>query len=190
MILNDGDVTTGQAIDPAVFEDPTTGKFYLFWGNGDGSTACLYAELSDDMTSLKSGTTRAIEGLDDFREAVFLNYRDEVFYLTYSIDDTRSENYRVGYATSDSVHGPWTYRGVILEKDVEKGILGTGHSSVINVPGTDDWYMAYHRFMIPDGNGTMRETTIDRVYFDEQGLIRPIVPTLLSVPPQRIPAQL
>ncbi|KAJ4992461.1 glycosyl hydrolase family 43 [Stagonosporopsis vannaccii] len=183
-ILNNEAITADQAIDPAAFQDPTTGKYYLFWGNSKP----LFAELEDDMTSIKEDTLRAITGLTDFREGVFLNYRDGVFHLTYSIDDTRSENYRVGYATSDSVEGPWTYRGVILQKDESKGILATGHNSIIQVPNTDDWYIAYHRFAIPNGNGTLRETTIDRVYFDDEGLIKPIVPTLESVAPQPIPA--
>jgi beta-xylosidase len=182
-ILNSGNLTTGQAIDSAAFKDPTTGKYYLFWGNG---TPALYAELADNMLSLKNGTTRAITGLTDFREGIFLNYRDGLFHLTYSVDDTRSENYRVGYATSTNVNGPWTYRGIILQKDVSQGILGTGHSSIVNVPDTDDWYICYHRFAIPGGNGTMREVTVDRVYFDEDGLIKPVIPTLTSVQPQLI----
>jgi beta-xylosidase len=182
-ILNSGNLTTGQAIDSAAFKDPTTGKYYLFWGNG---TPALYAELADDMLSLKNGTTRAITGLADFREGIFMNFREGVFHLTYSIDDTRSENYRVGYATSTSVNGPWTYHGVILQKDVSQGILGTGHSSIVNVPDTDDWYICYHRFAIPGGNGTMREVTVDRVFFDEDGFIKPVVPTLTSVQPQLI----
>jgi beta-xylosidase len=189
MILNNGDVTTGQAIDPAVFEDPTTGKYYIFWGNGGSNiTPALYAELTDDMLSLKSGTTRSISGLPDFREGIFMNYRKGLFHLTYSIDDTGSENYRVGYATSTSVHGPWTYHGLILQKDASLGILATGHSSIINVPNTDDWYIAYHRFAIPNGSGTNREVTIDRLYFDGQGLMKPVVPTLESVPAQPISA--
>jgi beta-xylosidase len=182
-ILNNEAITTGQAIDSAAFQDPTTGKYYLFWGNGDPP---LYAELSDSMTSLVPNSTKAISGLTDFREGLFINYRQGLFHITYSIDDTRSEDYRVGYATSTSVHGPWTYRGVVLSKDVDKGILGTGHSSIVNVPGTDDWYMAYHRFAIPGGNGTMRETTIDRVYFGEDGVMKAVVPTLESVGAERI----
>jgi beta-xylosidase len=182
-ILNDEALKTGQAIDSAAFLDPTTGKYYLFWGNGEPP---LYAELADDMLSLKPNSTRAITGLTDFREGIFMNYRKGIFHLTYSIDDTGSENYRVGYATSNSVDGPWTYRGILLQKDTSKGILGTGHSSIVNVPCTDDWYIAYHRFAIPNGGGTNRETTIDRVYFGTDGLMKPVVPTLTSVAPERI----
>jgi beta-xylosidase len=183
MITNTESVKTNQAIDPAAFKDPVTGKYYLFWGNG----VPLYAELADDMVSLKNGSTRAISGLTDLREGLFVNYREGLYHLTYSIDDTGSENYRVGYATATSIDGPWTYHGLVLEKRPELGILATGHNSIVNVPGTDDWYMAYHRFMIPDGDGTHRETTIDRVYFDgETGLMKPVVPTLESVSAQII----
>jgi beta-xylosidase len=138
------------------------------------------------MVSLKPDSIKAITGLTDFREGIFVNYREGIFHLTYSIDDTRSEDYRVGYATASSVDGPWTYRGIVLQKDVSKGLLGTGHSSIVNVPCTDDWYMAYHRFQVPGGNGTMRETTVDRVFFDERGIMKPVVPTLESVTAQKI----
>jgi beta-xylosidase len=183
MVLNNEAITSGQAIDPAAFQDPETGKYYLFWGNGGPSNGPVYAELSDDMLSIKEDTLQRISGLNDFREGLFLNYRDGLYHLTYSIDDTGSPNYRVGYATATSVHGPWTYRGVILEKDTSQGILGTGHSSIVQVPGTDEWYIAYHRFGMPGGDGTHRETTIDRLTFGADGLMQKVVPTLTSVDP-------
>lgn len=178
MILNNEAVTSGQAIDPAAFLDPLTQRYYLYWGNGNP----VMAELADDMTSLVPNTIQNVSGLTDFREASFMVYREPFYHMTYSIDDTGSENYRVGYATAESATGPFTYRGVVLSKDVAKGLLGTGHNSMINVPGTDDWYMAYHRFAIPGGNGTNRETTIDKVTWDsETGLMQTVVPTLNGV---------
>lgn len=175
MILNNESVTSSQAIDPDVFLDPKTSKYYLYWGNGNP----LMAELADDMVSLKSGTIQNISGLTDFREGSFVVYREPYYHFTYSIDDTGSENYRVGYATSTNATGPFKYHGVVLQKDTSQGILATGHDSVINVPRTDDWYMAYHRFAIPNGDGTHRETTIDRVTFDpETGLMNMVTPTL------------
>lgn len=182
MITNGEAVKSGQAIDPAAFRDPATGKHYLFWGNGSP----LYAELNDDMVSVKPETITPISGLTSYREGTFVNYRDGMYHLTYSIDDTGSENYRVGYATATSVDGPWTYRGVILQKDTSLGIKGTGHNSVLNIPGTDDWVIAYHRFAMPAGDGTHRETTIDRLGFGEDGLMQPIAPTLESVDPQAV----
>jgi GH43 family beta-xylosidase len=178
MILNNEELTTGQAIDPDAFLDPLSGKHYFYWGNGSP----LVAELADDMVSLKPDSTSNITGLEDFREGLFMVYREPFYHLTYSIDDTGSENYRVGYATADSPVGPFTYRGVILQKDVEKGILATGHNSILNVPGTDEWFIVYHRFSIPGGDGTHRETTIDELHFDaETGLILSVVPTVSGI---------
>jgi len=183
MILNNESVTSGQAIDPAAFEDPVTGKYFLFWGNGSP----VYAELADDMVSLVPGSIKSISGLTSFREGAFVVYRDGLYHMTYSIDDTGSANYRVGYATATSVTGPWTYRGVILEKDPSLGILATGHNSILNVPGTDDWYIVYHRFGVPGGDGTHRETTIDRLTFDPAtGLMQVVTPTLSAVDAQTI----
>lgn len=183
MIVNDESITTNQAIDPAAFQDPVSGTYYLYWGNG----VPLVAELGDDMVSVRWETLASLESLVGFREGLFLSYRAGVYHLTYSVDDTRSADYRVGYATADSPLGPFTYQGVILEKDAAQGILGTGHNSVLNVPGTDDWYIAYHRFGIPGGNGTMRETSIDRLTFDpETGLMETVAPTLEGVSPQRV----
>ncbi|KAF7556283.1 hypothetical protein G7Z17_g1550 [Cylindrodendrum hubeiense] len=184
MIVNNEALTTNQAIDPCAFHDPVSGKYYIFWGNG----IPLYAELDEDMVSVNWTSVAAVSGLQTFREGTFVNYRDGLYHLTYSIDDTGSENYRVGYATSDSVHGPWVYRGVILQKDVSLGILGTGHNSIVNVPGTDEWYIAYHRFHIPDGDGTHRETSLDALTFDATtGLINVVSPTLEGPPAAVIP---
>jgi beta-xylosidase len=172
----------GQAIDPATFQD-TDGQWYLYWGNGSP----WVVPLGDDMVTYDAAQARALSGLTDFREGLFMVKRGDVYHLTYSIDDTRSEDYRVGYATGDNPYGPFTYRGVILEKDPALGILATGHNSVIQVPGTDEWYIVYHRFAIPDGDGTHRETTIDRLTFSADGFMEKVKPTLESVDPRPIP---
>jgi hypothetical protein len=96
----------------------------------------------------------------------------------WSENDTRDENYQVAYATGSSPFGPWTKRGVVLQKRLELGIKGTGHHSVVQLPGTDTWHIAYHRFAVPGGNGTNREVTVDRMTFNADGTIAPIVPTL------------
>lgn len=184
MILNNEAVTSGQAIDPCAFRDPQTGLHWLLWGNGRP----VMAQLSDDMLSIKQNTLQAMSGLNDYREGSFLVFRQGLYHLTYSIDDTGSPDYRIGYATATKITGPWTYHGVILKKDTSKGILGTGHNSILNVPGTDEWYMVYHRFGIPNGDGTHRVTCIDRLTFDSStGLMQNVVPTLEGVDPRPVP---
>ncbi|MEU1031475.1 family 43 glycosylhydrolase [Streptomyces mirabilis] len=175
---------TGQMIDPAVFTDDD-GRSYLYWGNGHGYVVPLNA----DMVSFDASQVRDITQ-PDFREGSFVVKRHGTYYFMWSEDDTRSENYHVAYATGPSPLGPWTKRGTILSKRPEYGIKGTGHHSVVNVPGTDDWYIVYHRFALngpgkAGGDGTHRETTIDRMEFAADGTIEPVVPTLESIRPVR-----
>ncbi|MGW3102305.1 family 43 glycosylhydrolase [Streptomyces sp. NPDC001100] len=180
-----GGSLSGQMIDPAVFTDDD-GQSYLYWGNGHA----YVVPLNDDMTSYDATKVKDIT-TDNFREGSFVVKRKGTYYFMWSEDDTRSENYHVAYATGPSPLGPWTKRGTILSKNPEYGILGTGHHSVVNVPGTDDWYIVYHRFALngpgkPGGDGTHRETTIDRLRFAADGTIQPVVPTLGAVGPVRI----
>ncbi|MFC8199533.1 family 43 glycosylhydrolase [Streptomyces sp. NPDC057298] len=172
----------GQMIDPAVFTDDD-GTSYLYWGNGHG----YVVPLNDDMVSFDASKVEDITP-DNFREGSFVVKRKGTYYFMWSEDDTRSENYHVAYATGPSPLGPWTKKGTILSKRPEYGILGTGHHSVVNTPGTDDWYMVYHRFGLngpgrAGGDGTHRETTVDRMRFAADGTIKPVVPTLESVRP-------
>jgi large repetitive protein len=178
MIHNTERLTAIEAIDPMAFHDPQTGKYYLYWGNG----RALFAELNDDMVSINWDTAGEFFRLQDYFEAPFIIFRNGLYHMTWSIDDTRNPTYRVGYATASTAIGPWTSHGIILHKDDSKGILGTGHQSIIRVPNTDDWYMAYHRFGIPNGDGKHRQTTIDRVTFNtNNGLMNAVTPTLESV---------
>ncbi|MEU9733564.1 family 43 glycosylhydrolase [Streptomyces sp. NPDC048002] len=176
------DAYPGQMIDPAVFTD-ADGTSYFYWGNTHGYVVPLHA----DMVSFDPALVREITP-ENFREAFFVIERHGTYYLMWSEDDTRSEDYHVAYATGPSPLGPWTERGTILSKRPEYGILGTGHHAVVNAPGTDDWYIVYHRFALdgpgrPGGDGTHRETTVDRLRFAADGTIVPVVPTLESVGP-------
>ncbi|MEV0898283.1 family 43 glycosylhydrolase [Actinoplanes sp. NPDC049802] len=175
---------SGQMIDPAVFTDDD-GKSYLYWGNGNS----YQVPLNDDMVSFDPSLVKTYKPTN-YNEGGFVIKRDGVYYFMWSENDTRSADYRVAYATGSSPLGPWSDRvGVILSKDTSLGILGTGHHSVVRVPGASspgDWYVAYHRFAMPGGDGTHRETTIDRLEFAADGSIKPVVPTLESIDPVTI----
>lgn len=174
-------INRGQEIDPAVFNDPKTGKSYLYWGNG----YLAVAELNKDMVSLKANTTQVLKTDKTFREGCYVFYRKGTYYFLWSEDDTRSENYRVRYGTSSSALGPIKIaeNNLILQKDPALGIYGTGHNSILQIPGKDEWYIVYHRFNYPDGihmgdaAGFNREVCIDRMSFDEKGNIIPVKPT-------------
>ena len=107
----------------------------------------------------------------------------------WSEDDTRSPNYRVRYATADSPLGPLNIPedNLVIEKDPAQGIYGTGHNSVIYSKDNDQWYIIYHRFNRPNGikmgdaAGFNREVCIDKLNFDEEGIILQVRPTTEGV---------
>lgn len=184
-IITDSPVGRGQQIDVDVFRDPVSGKCYIYWGNG----YMAGAELEPDMTTIRPETVTVMtpEGgtLADYayREAPYVFWRDGLYYFTWSVDDTGSPNYHVAYGTSESPLGPIELADpcVILAQRPDEGIYGTAHNSVINLPGTDEWRIVYHRIdsrFIDDAPGIHRRVCIDRLEFNPDGSIKPVKPTL------------
>lgn len=178
-------VSGGQEIDPDVFIDPVSGTPYLYWGNG----YMAVAELNNDMISIDKKTIKVLTPDETFREGTEVFCRNGKYYCLWSEDDTRSPNYRVRYAFMASPTGPLTIpeENLVIAKDEEATIYGTGHNSVINVPDTDAWYIIYHRFNRPKGitmgrsAGFHREVCMDKLEFDEDGSIIEAIPTLKGI---------
>lgn len=183
-MITDSPVGHGQQIDVDVFTDPVSGKSYLYWGNG----YMAGVELNKDMMSIKKKTLTVMtpQGgtLQDYayREAPYVFYRNGIYYFMWSVDDTGSPNYHVAYGTSRSPLGPIEVAAqpVVLSQKPEQGIYGTAHNSVICLPGSDEWLIVYHRInrnYLNNSPGTHREVCIDRLEFNADGTIRPVVPT-------------
>lgn len=158
----------GQAIDPMVFVDDD-GAAYLYWGQGH----CHAVRLNDDMISFDPAGVKRITP-PGYNEGSFVFKRKGVYYLMWSEFDTRDPRYSVAYGTSDSPMGPFTKAA---DNPILKGdgrVKGAGHHSVVQVPGKDEWFIAYHRFAIPDGTGYKRETCISPMRFNPDGAIRKV----------------
>lgn len=174
-------VKGGQEIDPAIFFDPVSKKYFLYWGNGYLGAA----ELNKDMLSIKKNTMIEMTPDKTFREAITVFYRNGLYYFLWSEDDTGSVNYKVRYATAKSPLGPLNIpeNNIVIMKDPSQEIYGTGHNSVLQVPGTDEWYIVYHRISRPNGvkmayPGIYREVCMDKMEFNEDGSIRRVTPSL------------
>lgn len=162
---------SGRAIDPSIFVEDD-GTQYLIWGNG----SLHIVPLDEDMMSFDPSKVQDFQ-IPNFREAAWMHKRKGIYYLSWSENDARDEDYRVAYATGLSLFGPWTLHGELISKKTERGILGTGHHSIIRIEGTDEWLVANHRFAIPDGNGYRREVVLDRLQHTAQGLLYPVIPS-------------
>lgn len=176
----------GQEIDVDVFIDPVSGKPYLYWGN----SYMAGAELEPSMTAIKPSTVTLLTPQGGtkadykYEEAPYVFYRNGLYYFLWSVDGTGSPNYHIAYGTSTSPLGPIKVaeNPIVLIQNPENEIYGTGHNSVLQIPGTDQWRIVYHRInknrLDPkQGPGYSREVCIDVMEFNPDGTIVPVVPT-------------
>ena len=163
-----------QPIDQYVFE--YKGEWYMLYG---GWGRCNLVKLAPDFKSLlplEDGKMWRDMTPPDYVEGSVMFERRGRWYFMYSGGSWGKDNYRINYCVGDSPFGPFEFKGTVLSS--QKPIAtGAGHNSVICVPGTDTWYICYHRRPIPNRSPKHRVTCLDRMYFDENGDIKPVVMT-------------
>ena len=180
--LIDSIVNGAQPIDQFVFRDDD-GSYYMYYG---GWGHCNMVRLSPDLLRIvpfDDGTLYKEVTPANYTEGPFMLRHRGKYYFMWSEGGWTGPDYCVAYAIADSPFGPFERIGTILEQDPAIA-RGAGHHSVIQVPGRDEWYIVYHRFKFPDGitmgreAGYHREVCMDRVFFNEDGTIKQVVPSL------------
>jgi beta-xylosidase len=175
-----------QPIDQFVFKD-TDGQYYLIYG---GWQHCNIARLKDDFTGFRpfaDGTTFKSITPEKYVEGPLMFRRQGKYYFMWSEGGWTGPDYSVAYAVGSSPLGPFKREGKILQQDPTVG-TGAGHNSVINVPGTDRWYIVYHRHPLGDKDGNHRQVCIEEMHFDKAGHILPVKITTQGVSAQPLKA--
>lgn len=163
-----------QPIDQYVF--CYGGDWYMVYG---GWHKCNLVRLSPDFKSLvpfDDGRLWRPFTPEGYAEGSVLFERKGIWYFMYSFGSWEDETYGVRYSTADTPFGPFVYRGCVLSSQRPLA-TGAGHHSVICLPGTDDWYICYHRRPIPNASPHHRVTCLDRMFFNADGTISPVVMT-------------
>ena len=161
-----------SGIDPDVFIDKD-GSAYMSWSRND---ALVMAKLKPDMLEI-DGDIIALDYLPKkgLQEGPFMLERKGVYYLTYPHVANKIE--RLEYATSDSPTGPFKWAGVLLDES-ETGCW-TSHHSLVEYQG--QWYLFYHDRDLSPGFDKRRSIRADKLYFNDDGSIRKVTPTLRGV---------
>jgi beta-xylosidase len=173
-----------QPIDQFIFED-TDKKLYLIYG---GWRHCNIVNLRDDLMGiepLEDGTLFHEITPQGYVEGPFMFVRNGKYYFMWSEGGWTGPDYSVAYAISDSPFGPFERIGKILQQDPSIA-TGAGHHSVIRIPHTEKYYIVYHRRPLGQKDRNSREVCIDKMEFDENGFIKPVVITRQGVPAQKI----
>lgn len=175
-----------QPIDQFVFKD-TDGTYYILYG---GWSHCNMGILNSDFTGFvpwEDGSLFREITPEGYVEGPFMFLRNDIYYLMWSEGGWGNDSYKVAYAMADKATGPFERVGTILESD--KNIAtGAGHNSVINTPGTDQWYMVYHRRPIPNEGRDHRVMCLDTLAFNTDGTIQHVTMTFEGVAEHTIPS--
>jgi len=193
-----------QPIDQFVFRDADGTHYMFYGGWRHCNVVKLKDDFTgivplEDGTLYKEVTPEGyVEGPFMFRREVEGKAR---YYFMWSEGGWTGPDYSVAYAIADSVHGPFQRIGKILEQDAAIA-TGAGHHSVIALPtpprpaapigksspdthaeraakaplsAPDMQYLiVYHRRPLGETDRNHRVVCIDRMEFDEQGLIKPV----------------
>ena len=168
-----------QPIDQMVFRD-ADGAYYLVYG---GWGHCNIAKLNDDFTGFvpfPDGTTFKEITPKGFVEGAYMLVKDGKYYFMWSEGGWTGPDYAVAYAVGTSPFGPFERVGKILQQD-PKVATGAGHHSVLHAPGSDTWYIVYHRRPLGETDRNHRVVSIDELRFDANGRIVPVEITTAGV---------
>ena len=179
--------------DPAVLVDDD-GTGYLYFGGGipegqfEMPNTARSIQLSDDMISVV-GEAKPIPAPFMF-ESGGINKRNGKYYYSYCSNFFTGERPEgapgageIAYLISDNPMGPWTYQKSILKNPGHFfDVSGNNHHAMFEFNGT--WYIAYHAQTVSAAMGVSngyRSTHLNKVYFDENGVIQDIVATMEGV---------
>ena len=174
-------------IDPMAFDDPISGKHYLYWGSD--RQPIVVRELAADRVHFAAGSVEAAvvqpngaapyEGLI---EGPWVIKRGDFYYLFYSGNDCCSlpnPHYAVLVARSASPTGPFQKLGEALGSgnrvilDAGDYVRGPGHNAIITDSNGNDW-IVYHAVdpanaTLSDNRSVRRPMLIDRIKYQTTG---------------------
>jgi len=182
--LIDQIINKAQPIDQFVFRDDN-GQYYMIYG---GWGQCNIVKLKNDFTGVEpfeDGVTYKKITPEGYVEGPVMFKRKGKYYFMWSEGGWTGPDYRVAYAIGDTPFGPFKRISTILKQDASIA-TGAGHHSVINVPGTDEWYIVYHRRPLTETDANHRVMCIDKMYFDKDGNIQPVKITNAGVTARRL----
>ena len=173
-----GVVNNRDLIDPAIFIDDDSTPYLIF-----GQNDINIIKLNKDMVSFND-SAKIIKGIDDFFEAVWMHKYKGKYYLSYS-----SKNGQIKYGIGNNPYGPFEMKGVILDYVNS----GTNHASITEYKG--NWYLFYHNSDLyfkrnphiepvvnwKSVNPFRRSICVDYLFYNEDGTIRQVIPSLKSV---------
>ena len=198
-----------SGIDPAIFIDDD-GEKYLYYGSHMAAKLQdNMMELDGKPIKLDVDDERFMEAIWMNKKAgkYYLSYHSHYDKPVNpeNPDDLFRKKSRLDYGVSDNPLGPFEYKGVLnyeLGVNVIEGpklenksyvpwrLYQSNHGGIVEYHG--DEYLFYHTSALSSwrqdefkgpGTWTQRSVCVDKIVYDESGVIRPVQQTLRSVEP-------
>lgn len=198
-----------RGIDPSIFIDDD-GQKYLYYGAHIGAKLKdNMTELDGEPIKLEVDDHRFMEAIWMNKKAgkYYLSYHSHYDKPIdpENPDDLFRRKSRLDYVVGDSPLGPFEYKGILnyeLGVNVNEGpklpgknyvpwrLYQSNHGGIVEFHG--DEYLFYHTSALSSwrqdefkgpGTWTQRSVCVDKIVYDESGIIRPVQQTLSSVEP-------
>lgn len=166
--LVDRFINKAQPIDAHLFKDDD-GTVYLYYG---GWKHCNVAVMNDDMTGFvpfADGTVFKEITPENYTEGPCMLKRNGVYHFMWSEGCWKDGTYHICTSSSLSPTDINPNGKVILESSEIAN--GPGHHGYINIDGTDEWLIVYHRRIIGDLEPGHRVLCIDKLGFDGDSML-------------------
>lgn len=151
-------------IDPAIFIDDD-GQAYYYWGQLFSHGVKLNADMvSFDPSQVVDDLVTEEEHF--FHEGSSMRKIGDTYYYVYA-NMERGKPTSLGYSTSKSPLGPFTYQGIIIDNDGCDPESWNNHGSIECVNG--QWYIFYHR--CSRGSKQHRRLCIEKIRINPDGTI-------------------
>ena len=172
-----------RAIDGSLFVDDD-GAVYLYYVRIDNGNRIFVAKMKDDLSGIEEEYPQCIicaeepwETVDSLvAEGPYILKHKGLYYLSYSCNHTRCEDYAMGYAVAENPLGPFQkYDGNPILKRSGK-MVGVGHHSFFRAEdGT--LFCAYHCHSGNPSNFKPRKFCLNTAEFveDASGIDRIVV---------------
>jgi beta-xylosidase len=181
------------SIDGHPYRDPRTGWWYLFFAKDfldqRVGTALAVVQLGDDMVSTTGPVRTVLRAVGDWQiyqrdremygqtfdawhtvEGPAVVLRDDRYYCFYSGGNWQTPGYGVGFATADSVMGPYedtaNLEGPTVLESIPGKLIGPGHNSVVLGPDGTTWFIVYHSW---NEDRTKRQMCLDPIEWTPTG---------------------
>ncbi len=106
-----------------------------------------------------------------YEEGPWFYKRGDHYYMVYAANGIPE---RIDYSMSDDPLGPWEYKGMIMDDNVNGSGTGsfTNHAGIVDYKGHS--YIFYHTGKLPGGGGFTRSVAVEEIYYNEDGTIQQV----------------